>query len=195
MSKMKVRRGRRAEMSAVLLFFSAPPMYLLTHAAACGAASGVPIYRHDLSAERVVVFVYHIKLNIISNDCSGNGMRQCSIWFAIDIAIEISGSVSVRDDAHNQPRPPSLQITRDFTMTDLRLTLVLICSGEVSSLNRLYSLSSPLFCLFMLWCSKAIPTKPGQPCTGQQRMSAITFAECPCCLHCPHISTRTLTGS
>jgi hypothetical protein len=35
-------------MSAVLLFFLAPPMYLLTHAAECGAASGVPICRHDL---------------------------------------------------------------------------------------------------------------------------------------------------
>jgi hypothetical protein len=87
-------------MSAVLLFFSAPPMYLLTYAAACGAASGVPIYRHDLSAERVVVFVYRIKLNTITNDCSGNGMRPCSIWYGIDIAIELSGSVSVRDGVH-----------------------------------------------------------------------------------------------
>jgi hypothetical protein len=49
MWEMKVRRGRGAEMSAVLLFFLAPPMYLLTYAAECGAASGVPIYRHDLS--------------------------------------------------------------------------------------------------------------------------------------------------
>jgi hypothetical protein len=47
----------------------------------------------------------------------------------------------------------------------------------------------------MLWCSKAIPTKPGQPCTGKQQMSAIELADLPHCLHCPHVSAKTLAGS
>jgi len=63
-------------------------------------------------------------------------------------------------------------------MPDLRASLL-----YSSNLLRLYHrkgyvcCSSPLRCLFMLWCSKAIPTKLGQPCTGKRRMSAVTLTD------------------
>jgi hypothetical protein len=108
-----------------------------------------------------------------------------SILFAIEGVVETSGCVSVRDDTHHQPRP--------CIMTDCapRSCASTVKWGFIP--EQAVFAAHHRFRLFMLWYSKATPTKLGQPCTRKQRMSAVALADRPpsLCLLQPslHLST------
>ena len=150
------------------------------------------------TSPRNLLVAHHIQLKyVFLNKRSRNGFRISFIHFAIEFTFEITGMVLVRDDICNQPRP-SASIAHAEVHYDrpVRLTVVLIYSGGASILNRLYYLLiTASCCLFMLWCSKAIPTKLGQPCTEKQQMSAIALTDHLCYSRCLHMSLELLERS